>query len=74
MVKEGEIFEGLPNPFTVREAHYCEVKKLPEDFLLLASMKDCHIQAMKHRSRTIYSTQFHPEGGIRSSTNMVKFF
>jgi GMP synthase (glutamine-hydrolysing) len=62
IVRDDEIFEGLPNPFIVREAHYCEIKNLPHDFVLLASTKDCRIQAMKHRSRTIYSTQFHPEG------------
>lgn len=62
IVKEDPIFEGLPNPFIVRESHYCEVKKLPSEFLLLASTEECLIQAMRHKEKIIYGTQFHPEG------------
>jgi len=62
ILRDDPIFENLPNPFIVREAHYCEVKVLPPDFLLLASTEACRIQAMKHKSCMIYSTQFHPEG------------
>jgi len=61
IVKDDPIFEGLPNPFIVREAHYCEVKALPQDFELLASTDECRIQAMKLISRMIYGIQFHPE-------------
>lgn len=61
IIRDDPIFEGLPNPFIVREAHYCEVKALPNDFELLASTDECHVQAMKHKSRMIYGTQFHPE-------------
>ena len=61
IVKEDPILEGLPNPFIVREAHYCEVKTLPQNFELLASTDECRVQAMKHKSRMIYGTQFHPE-------------
>lgn len=61
IVKDDPIFGGLPNPFVVREAHYCEVKALPSNFELLASTDECPIQAMKHKSHRIYGTQFHPE-------------
>jgi len=61
IVKEDPIFKGLPSPFIVHEAHYCEVKALPHDFELLASTDECRVQAMKHKSRMIYGTQFHPE-------------
>jgi GMP synthase-like glutamine amidotransferase len=61
IVKDDPIFEGLPNPFVVREAHYCEVKALAHNFDLLASTEECPIQAMKHKSRMIYGVQFHPE-------------
>jgi len=42
--------------------HYCEVKKLPPGFELLASSGHCRIAAMRHRDRPLYGTQFHPEG------------
>lgn len=61
IVQNDPIFDGLPNPFVVYESHYCEVKKLPQDFVLLASTDECRIQAMRHKSHIIYGTQFHPE-------------
>jgi anthranilate/para-aminobenzoate synthase component II len=60
-VTDDPLFEGLPDPFTVRESHMCEVKRLPEEFVLLASNENCRVQAMRHRSRLLYGTQFHPE-------------
>jgi GMP synthase-like glutamine amidotransferase len=60
-VKEDPLFRGLPEVMTMRCAHYCEVKRLPPEFELLASSKHCAIEAMRHRRRPLYSTQFHPE-------------
>ena len=45
----------------LRCAHYCEVKKLPPGFELLASSGHCRIAAVRHRDRPLYGTQFHPE-------------
>jgi len=64
IVKPDPLFDGLANPFFVRQSHYCEVKKLPDDFELLASTQSCRIQAMKHKTRLLYGTQFHPEGYV----------
>ena len=66
VVKDDPLFEGLSNPFIVRESHYCEVKSLPPEFDLLASTNACRIQAMKHRERILYGTQFHPESYIEA--------
>jgi GMP synthase-like glutamine amidotransferase len=55
------LFEGLGPTPQFYESHYCEIKTLPPDFQLLASTSECRIQAMKHRSRSLYSVQFHPE-------------
>jgi GMP synthase (glutamine-hydrolysing) len=60
-VQPDPLFAGLPDPFVVRESHYCEVKRLPADFELIATNENCRVQAMKHRSRPLYGTQFHPE-------------
>ena len=64
IVKEDSLFDELSNPFIVRQSHYCEVKALPEEFELLASTDECRIQAMKHKAKLIYSTQFHPEAYV----------
>jgi GMP synthase (glutamine-hydrolysing) len=55
------IFEGLPRRVMVWHSHCDEVKDLPEDFELTASNETCRIQAMQHRSRPLFSVQFHPE-------------
>lgn len=47
---------------TVREGHYDEVKNLPYDFEVIASNDLCKVQAMRHKSKPVYGTQFHPEG------------
>ncbi len=59
--KPDPLFHNLPDPFVVRESHTCEIKHLPPGFDLIATNDNCHIQAMKHRERLLYGTQFHPE-------------
>lgn len=60
-VADDPLFAGLPDPFIAREWHQCEIKTLPPDFVLLASNENCRIQAMRHSTRPLYGTQFHPE-------------
>jgi GMP synthase-like glutamine amidotransferase len=55
------LFAGLPSTMIMRCSHYCEVKELPRGFELLATSGHCRIEAMKHTSRPLYGTQFHPE-------------
>jgi GMP synthase (glutamine-hydrolysing) len=61
IVKRDPIFAGLRKRFRVRQAHYCEVKKLPRGFELLATSPECRIEMMKHTGRPIYGAQFHAE-------------
>jgi GMP synthase-like glutamine amidotransferase len=60
-VKPNPLFRDLPQRMIMRCSHYCEVKKLPPGFELLASSGHCRIEAMCHRRRPLYGTQFHPE-------------
>ncbi len=55
------LFEGCGRPPLVYQSHYCEIKKLPPGFKLLASTDECRIQAMRHVSRPLIGVEFHPE-------------
>jgi GMP synthase (glutamine-hydrolysing) len=61
IVKRDPIFAGLKKRFRVLESHYCEVKRLPDSFELLATSPECRIEMMKHEARPIYGAQFHAE-------------
>lgn len=61
VVEPDPIFEGLGGAPVFLEVHYCEVKELPPGFRVLASSRDCPIQAMKRRDRPVYGVQFHAE-------------
>lgn len=65
IIEQDPIFRGLKNPFMVREAHYCEVKKLPPGFVHLARNENCELQAMRHQDKPLYGTQFHAETWTR---------
>lgn len=55
------IFDGLPRKVTVWHSHFDEVKELPDGFKCTASNETCRIQAMQHKTRKLFSVQFHPE-------------
>jgi len=55
-----ELFEGLESTLSLREDH-CEGISLPSEFSLLAKSEKYDIEAMKHRHKQLYGTQFHPE-------------
>lgn len=61
VAKRDPLFQGLPDEFTVREAHAFHVAAPPPGFELLASTEECKVQAIKHKDRVLYGTQFHPE-------------
>lgn len=55
------LFEGLPDRPIVREMHAWHITKLPAEFTVLAANSECPIEAIKHKQRLMYGTQFHPE-------------
>jgi len=61
IVKKDDFFKDVPKKSIVWESHNDEVEKLPNDFELLAKSDNCPIQAMRHKTRSIYGLQFHPE-------------
>jgi len=61
VTRNDPLFEGLGREVTMLEQHVSECKRLPHEFEVLASSDRCPIQAIKHKSRPLYATQFHPE-------------
>ena len=52
--------------------HFDEVVNLSDAFLILASSKDCKIQAFQLKKRPIWGIQFHPEINISSAQKFLK--
>ncbi|GBE54083.1 GMP synthase [glutamine-hydrolyzing] [archaeon BMS3Bbin15] len=59
--EENEILKGLSPGFKAWVSHMDEVKKLPENFRLLAHSATCEIEAAAHNKYPVYGVQFHPE-------------
>ena len=55
------LFAGFERPLIVKQAHFWELTRLPECLFPIASNANCRVQALRHRERTIYGVQFHPE-------------
>jgi len=61
ILKRDPLFEGFGDEMVMVEMHVAECKELPAEFDLLASSDECKAQVIKHKSRLVYGTQFHPE-------------
>lgn len=54
------LFRGLDRRVSVRQNHRDSIT-LPPGFILLAHSDICKVEAVKHPTKPIYTTQFHPE-------------
>lgn len=61
IVEPGGLLEGLPPRIEVYQHHGDEIEELPGDFRVLARSSACAIEAIAHRERRWWGTQFHPE-------------
>lgn len=59
--KDDPLFSGVPSASVVWESHNDEVTVVPKDFTLLAESENCKVQAMRHKKKSFYGLQFHPE-------------
>ena len=60
VIKSDPIFTGLGNKMKVKQMHNDSIT-LPDEFELLASSATCKNQMMKHKKKSLYTCQFHPE-------------
>lgn len=56
-----DLFAGLGEQFTMMEAHYWEIKHVPEGFANFAETAVTPIQFLAHETLPLFATQFHPE-------------
>ncbi len=59
IIKDDALFNGLSKSFVAWENHNDEIKET--NLEVLASSKNCKVQAIKHPNLPIYGVQFHPE-------------
>jgi len=71
------IFQGLPSPLVGGRYHSLAIKKLPEELEVTARTNDGIIMGIKHRRKSIFGLQFHPESvltphGLKIVENFLK--
>ena len=62
IVKDGDkLFRGVPRDTQVWMSHGDKVDASTKDFAILAYTKNCSSAAVRHKKRSFYGVQFHPE-------------
>lgn len=61
--KEEKIFEGIPEDSNVARYHSLAAKpdSIPECLQVIAKADDGEVMAVRHKNKSIYGLQFHPE-------------
>ncbi|MEH6593387.1 MAG: aminodeoxychorismate synthase component I [Halioglobus sp.] len=59
--QQTDIFRGIPSPYSAIRYHSLYVKTLSPEMEALAHTEDGMIMGAKHKSKPIWSVQFHPE-------------
>lgn len=62
ILRSDPLFEGLGERPVFSDRHHWELKAMPPGFVRLAANKLCPVQAIRHETRPVYGTEFHPEG------------
>ena len=73
IVKQDDLFQGIENQALFREDH-SEFITLPKEFYLLAKSKSCNNEAMRHKHKELYGTQFHPEVSNNNGKKLFRNF
>lgn len=60
ILKDDPLFKNVNEIFLARQMHNDSIT-LPVEFELLAASATCRVQLMKHKTKSIYTSQFHPE-------------
>jgi GMP synthase (glutamine-hydrolysing) len=77
IVEPDDLLRGIPSPTVVWANHNDDVARLPPGFKVLATSPSCAVQVMRHASRPLFGTAFHPEvehtvDGVAMFRNFVR--
>lgn len=72
-INDCELLIGLNDEFEMSEDH-CEEINVPEEFLLIASSKNCKNEFMQHRNKLFFGVQFHPETSGENGKKIILNF
>lgn len=61
ILRQDDLFRGLPEHTTVWMSHGDQVQQLPDDFVPLAETPTCPVAAVRHKNGRFWGVQFHPE-------------
>jgi GMP synthase (glutamine-hydrolysing) len=61
ILEPDDLLRGIPSPTVVWANHNDDVARLPPGFKVLATSPTCPVQVMRHESRPLFGTAFHPE-------------
>jgi len=61
VVRDGDLFAGLPETLEVWASHGDHVSLVSDEFEVLAQTPNCPNAAVRHKKRNFYGVQFHPE-------------
>ncbi|MEA3136188.1 MAG: hypothetical protein QOC71_469 [Thermoplasmata archaeon] len=61
ITEPGDLLRGIPSPTVVWANHNDDVARLPPGFKVLATSPTCAVQVMRHETRPLFGTAFHPE-------------
>lgn len=61
IVDKSDLFANMPDSTTVWASHGDQVGKLGSDFVRLATTGTCPFAAVRHKKKSFFGVQFHPE-------------
>lgn len=74
ILKRSKIFKGLPKEIYAFEYHGRYVSQIPKEFDLAAESKEIKNEAFFHKTRPIFSVQFHPERSGEHGEKIINNF
>ena len=74
ILQPSKLFDGIQTDKIIQQEAHLEEITLPNEFTLIATSKRTKNEAMEHKEKLIFSTQFHPEISGEIGQQIIKNF
>ena len=74
ILKPSKLFKDINTPLIIQQEAHLEEITLPDGFVLIATSKRTKNEAMEHKEKSIWGTQFHPEVSGELGQKIIKNF